>query len=180
MMKNTPHLEKNRSHISRIASSAWNLLTDAEKAPYKHHAAILREEHKRKYPSYRFCPKKKGPAKKKIRASKCDSPKDVEHDRQAGAVPTARLDGDKLEAALARIDNMDSDGAMQEARIARSAEVIGVACPFRSPLLPPSAEYHDRSWRALPAATSAAVDRLEDVDNDPIVCPDILSPDYDC
>lgn len=55
-----PDVEKRQQNLSRIAGQCWNMLPESEKAIWFSKAAVVREEHRAKYPFYTAGPFHKG------------------------------------------------------------------------------------------------------------------------
>lgn len=82
-------VEKHNANISQSAGKAWAALSAEKKAPHYAKAKFLKEEHKRKYPYWKYRPKKsKGPKKPR------KSPKKYENDN---VLVEAYLDGKRGE-----------------------------------------------------------------------------------
>ncbi|KAI9068615.1 hypothetical protein FKP32DRAFT_1550443, partial [Trametes sanguinea] len=51
--------KRQQKSVSREASELWNTMTEVEKAPWKLKAIERKEQHKLRYPDYRYCPNRR-------------------------------------------------------------------------------------------------------------------------
>ncbi|KAL6300300.1 high mobility group box domain-containing protein, partial [Sparassis latifolia] len=49
-------VERSHKQISRIAGKAWKRMSETQKVVWRERARIIKEEHKRCYPDYKFAP----------------------------------------------------------------------------------------------------------------------------
>lgn len=94
--------ERNNRDISCIAGRCWRDLSDDEREKYRRLAAAAKEEHKKKYPHYKFCPVAKG------KGGKRRTNEDVQARNLRAKAVARRL----LESRMAKAesDAVDDDG----------------------------------------------------------------------
>ena len=73
MKEKTRHYLLFKQILFDIAGARWKSLTDADRRPYVIRSEKLREEHMRRYPDYKYRPKKK-PGKEIVKLSQINTP----------------------------------------------------------------------------------------------------------
>lgn len=67
------HPDKNSAELSKVIGEMWRNLNEEQKNPYREQARMEREAHKKLFPKYKFCPKKRKTVKNSRRSDEYHS-----------------------------------------------------------------------------------------------------------
>ncbi|KAH0839999.1 hypothetical protein J3R83DRAFT_959 [Lanmaoa asiatica] len=152
-----PEVEKRQQNLSRIAGRCWNMLPNTEKAIWYSIAAVVRAEHRARYPSHTIGPLHKDtnrqPARDKRKESAANSERSFSRSR-ARQKQSPYYEG--MFAALH--DSKISSPASQASLLSPPpTSVSSTASLSLLPLphsLPPFTSHTQPSWQDSPPATS--------------------------
>lgn len=191
-------VERDHRQISRIAGQVWNEMSDEARKPFIEQALVAKEEHKKKYPDYKFSPVSKGKGGK--RRSREDVRAQVSRSKAIAQLLLSGLEGDNLAAVTKQMndygDMQDSEATSSQPKVSK-ARKTGKATksrrsrrrpspsPYPSPppsppsgptLMPPSSPLTspESSSPSLPLSPEP-----KDLSSPPLEAPSLPSTSYD-
>ncbi|KAI0090033.1 hypothetical protein BDY19DRAFT_1003800 [Irpex rosettiformis] len=119
--------ERDHRQISRIAGHLWQKMSDELKMPFHHLAAIEKQQHKARYPGYKYAPIYKTKSGKK--RTRKDASSEVKHCKQLAELLISGVQGDALEQAAVQLgEEVDDEssyvGPQRSVRSRRAAQRV--------------------------------------------------------
>jgi hypothetical protein len=141
------HIEPNNNTLSTIAGLCWKKLSDEERETWKEKARKAKEEHMKKYPTYRYNPrdqqnraKSAGSAKRKVKEIS-GPPPDPERCQEIARMLVEGKKGNELADAIKHFDASSSKAPGQQVMPTRfDAPMTEKSFRRRSSSVPPSSK----------------------------------------
>lgn len=150
-----PEVEKRQQNLSRIAGQCWNMLSETEKAIWHGKAAVIRAEHRARYPSHKTGPFHKDSnrllAKGTRRGSANNSARSIGQTQTPYCESMFAALRDSASSSPASQTSLLSPTPASLSPLSTATSLSPLSLPY---LLPPFTSYIHSSWQDSPVSPS--------------------------